>query len=398
MPRAPPDCARSRKTPLPTKTEPRAKSGEVAFIDLAAQRRRLGGRIDDAIARVLAHGRFIMGPEVAALEDELAESVGMRHAVACASGTDALLLPLMAKGIGPGDAVIVPAFTFAATAEVVALVGATPVFADVRPDTFNLDPESLAAAIAHANAAGLRPAAVIAVDLFGQPADYKSIETVARAHDLWVVADAAQSFGALSDGKQTAACGDIAGTSFFPAKPLGCYGDGGAIFTNDDGMAALLKSIRVHGGGKDKYTNVRIGTNSRLDTIQAAILLEKLRIFPDEIEARRKVAARYNDALADTVMTPAVAGGATSVWAQYTIRTPRRDDAAAHLKALGIPTAVYYPTPLHKQPAFANYPVVENGAPVAEELSNQVLSLPMHPYLEPVVQDRIIDAVRGAVS
>jgi dTDP-4-amino-4,6-dideoxygalactose transaminase len=383
---------------LPTKTEARAKSGEVAFIDLAAQRRRLGDRIDDAIARVLAHGRFIMGPEVAALETELAEFAGTRHAVTCASGTDALLLPLMAKGIGPGDAVIVPAFTFAATAEVAALVGATPVFADVKPDTFNLDPDSLAAAIASAEAAGLRPAAVIAVDLFGQPADYAGIETVARAHGLWIIADAAQSFGAESDGKQTAARGDIAGTSFFPAKPLGCYGDGGAIFTNDDDMAALLKSIRVHGGGKDKYANERIGTNSRLDTIQAAILLEKLRIFPDEIEARRKVAARYGDGLANTVVVPAVLDSATSVWAQYTIRTPRRDDVAAHLRDCGIPTAIYYPTPLHQQRAFADYPVAGNGVPMAEELSNQVLSLPMHPYLDPAVQDRIIAAVREAAG
>ncbi len=383
---------------MPTRTEARATSGEVAFIDLAAQRQHLGGRIDEAIARVLAHGRFIMGPEVAALEDELAEFAGTRHAVTCASGTDALLLPLMAKGIGPGDAVIVPAFTFAATAEVVALVGATPVFADVQADTFNLDPDSLAAAVTTANASGLRPAAVIAVDLFGQPADYAGLEAVARAHDLWVIADAAQSFGAESDGKQTAARGDIAGTSFFPAKPLGCYGDGGAIFTNDDDMAALLKSIRVHGGGTDNYTNVRIGTNSRLDTIQAAILLEKLRIFPDEIEARQNVAARYSDALSNTVVSPTVADGATSVWAQYTIRTPRRDDAVARLNEQGIPTAIYYPTPLHRQPAFANYPVAGNGAPAAERLSREVLSLPMHPYLEPAVQDRIIAAVREAVQ
>ena len=335
---------------MPSETETRVMSGAVAFIDLAAQRQRLGGRVDEAIDRVLAHGRFIMGPEVTALEDELAEFAGMRHALTCASGTDALLLPLMAKGIGPGDAVIVPAFTFAATAEVAALVGATPVFADVNVSTFNLDPDSLAAAINTAKAAGLRPAAVIAVDLFGQPADYAGIEAVARAHGLWIIADAAQSFGAETTGKQTAACGDIAGTSFFPAKPLGCYGDGGAIFTNDDDMAALLKSIRVHGGGKDKYANERIGTNSRLDTIQAAILLEKLRIFPDEVAARRTVAARYSAALSDEVIVPTIAAGATSVWAQYTIRTPRRDEVATHLKKQGIPTAIYYPTPLHQQP------------------------------------------------
>ncbi len=383
---------------MPTRTEARAVSDGIAFIDLAAQRQRLGNRIDEAIARVLAHGRFIMGPEVAALEDELAEFSGTRHAVTCASGTDALLLPLMAKGVGPGDAVIVPTFTFAATAEVVALVGATPVFADIQPETFNLDPNSLAAAIATAKAAGLRPAAVIAVDLFGQPADYAGIETVSRAHELYIIADAAQSFGAESDGTQTAARGDIAGTSFFPAKPLGCYGDGGAIFTNDDNMAALLKSIRVHGGGKDKYANERIGTNSRLDTIQAAILLEKLRIFPEEIEARQNVAGRYSDALADKMIVPSVADGATSVWAQYTIRTPQRDAVADHLRDCGIPTAIYYPTPLHQQPAFADYPVAGNGVPVAEELSKEVLSLPMHPYLEPAVQDRIIATVREAVQ
>ena len=339
-----------------------------------------------------------MGPEVAALEEELAEFVDARHAVTCASGTDALLLPLMARGIGPGDAVFVPAFTFAATAEVVVLRGAIPVFVDVCPDTFNMDPESLGAAITMAADNGIRPAAVIAVDLFGQPADYPGIAAVAEPDALWIIADAAQSFGARHGDTSAGALGDITGTSFFPAKPLGCYGDGGAVFTNDDDVAALLTSLRVHGGGRNKYANQRTGMNSRLDTIQAGILLEKLKIFPDEIEARQKIAMRYGAALPEVVLRPTVSPDMTSVWAQYTIRSPKRDGIAAHLKGRGIPTAIYYPTPLHEQPAFRNYPVAPGGAPVAEKLSAEVLSLPMHPYLEANVQDRIIDAVAEAVA
>ena len=383
---------------MPTIAEPRIDVGPIAFVDLQAQRQRLGDGITSAIARVLEHGRFIMGPEVAALEEELAEFVDARHAVTCASGTDALLLPLMARGIGPGDAVFVPAFTFAATAEVVVLRGAIPVFVDVCPDTFNMDPESLGTAIAMAADNGLRPAVVIAVDLFGQPADYPGIAAVAEPHALWIIADAAQSFGARHGDTRAGGLGDITGTSFYPAKPLGCYGDGGAVFTNDDDVAALLKSLRVHGGGKNKYANQRTGMNSRLDTIQAGILLEKLKIFPDEIEARQKIAMRYGAALPEVVLRPTVSPNVTSVWAQYTIRSPKRDAIAAHLKGRGIPTAIYYPTPLHEQPAFRDYPVAPGGAHVAEKLSVEVLSLPMHPYLEANVQDRIIDAVAEAVA
>ncbi len=383
---------------MPTLAKPRVEAGPIEFVDLQAQRERLGDGIANAISRVLEHGRFIMGPEVAALEEELAEFVETRHAVTCASGTDALLLPLMARGIGPGDAVFVPAFTFAATAEVVVLRGAIPVFVDVCPDTFNMDPESLGTAIAIAVEDGLRPAAVIAVDLFGQPADYPGIAAVAEAHALWIIADAAQSFGARHGETSAGALGDITGTSFFPAKPLGCYGDGGAIFTNDDDVAALLRSLRAHGGGKNKYANQRTGMNSRLDTIQAGILLEKLKIFPEEVEARQKIAMRYGTALPEAVLRPTVSPNVTSVWAQYTIRSAKRDAIVAHLKARGVPTAIYYPTPLHEQPAFRDYPVAPGGAPVAEKLSAEVLSLPMHPYLEEKVQDRIIVAVAEAVA
>ena len=267
----------------------------IAFIDLEAQRQRLGGRTATAISRVLGHGKFIMGPEVAELETELAEFTGRRHAITCASGTDALILPLMAKGIGPGDAVFVPAFTFAATAEAVAQVGATPVFVDVRAETFNLDPESLSAALSVAQENGLTPRAAIAVDLFGQPADYGAINAIASAADLWVLADAAQSFGSSLGGVRAGSLGDIDATSFFPSKPLGCYGDGGAVFTDDDDKAALIRSIRVHGSGENKYDAARIGLNSRLDTLQAAILLQKLAIFDDEIRQRQVVAERYRE-------------------------------------------------------------------------------------------------------
>jgi dTDP-4-amino-4,6-dideoxygalactose transaminase len=366
----------------------------IPFIDLAAQRVRLGTKIDDAIAGVLAHGRFIHGPEVARLEEALAAFAGADHAVACASGTDALVLPLMAWGIGPGDAVFVPAFTFSASAEAVALLGATPVFVDVRPDTFNMEAESLTAAIA-----GLGPSltarAVMPVDLFGQPADYTVLAAIAAKHGLKVLADSAQSFGARHAGVRTGVLGDAAGTSFFPAKPLGCYGDGGAVFTDDGEMAATLRSLRVHGQDRDKYDAVRIGLNSRLDTVQAAILLEKLAILEDEIEARNRVAARYAEGLAGTVGVPAAASGNTSVWAQYTIRTEVRDALAADLKAQAIPSAVYYRAPLHRQSAYRGFPRAPGGLEVSERLSHEVLSLPMHPYLTPEVQDRIIAAVRN---
>ena len=372
----------------------------IPFIDVAAQRRRLGRSVDEVIARVLGHCQFILGPEVRALEVKLAEFCGARHVVSCASGTDALVLVLMAQGIGPGDAVICPSFTFTATAEVVALVGATPVFADVEQASFNLDPASLELACAAAREAGLRPKAVIPVDLFGQPADYDRITPVAEAEGLFVLDDAAQSFGATYKNRRVGALAPATATSFFPAKPLGCYGDGGAVITEDEELAQVILSLRVHGEGRGKYDCVRIGLNGRLDTIQAAVLMEKLRIFPEEILARERVARRYSAGLADVATVPRLAPGSSSVWAQYTLRlaSGRRDGVAAALKAQGIPTAIHYPVPLHRQQPYQRFPIALGGAPVSERLAEEVISLPMHAYLDETTQDRIIEAVRGALG
>ena len=372
----------------------------IPFIDVAAQRRRLGRAVDDAIARVLGHCQFIMGPEVGALEADLAGFCGARHAVTCSSGTDALLLVLMAKGIGAGDAVICPAFTFTATAEVVALLGAVPVFADVAQDSFNIDPESCGKAVATARKAGLRPKAIIPVDMFGQPADHAAIAAIAEADNLFVLDDAAQGFGATYRNRRVGTLALATATSFFPAKPLGCYGDGGAVFTDDDELAAVMRSLRVHGEGRHRYDCVRIGTNGRFDTIQAAVLIEKLKIFPEEIVARDRIARRYCEHLAELAVVPRLAEGSTSVWAQYTIRLApgRRGDFAAALKAQGIPTAIYYPIPLNRQEAYRHYPVAEGGAPVSERLAEEVISLPMHGYLDEPVQDRIIAAARHALA
>jgi dTDP-4-amino-4,6-dideoxygalactose transaminase len=370
------------------------------FIDLQAQRHRLGDRIDRAIARVLEHGRYILGPEVAELERQLAAFCGARHVIGCSNGTDALVLGLRAKGVTSGDAVLVPSFTFAATAEAVALVGATPVFLDVAEDSFNLDPAGIAAGVAAAKTAGLTPRGLIAVDLFGQPADYDAVGAAAATHGLWLMDDAAQSFGAAWRGRKVGTLAEITTTSFFPAKPLGCYGDGGAVFTDDDGLADLLRSLRVHGQGTDRYDNVRIGINGRLDTLQAAILIEKLAIFPEEIAARDRIAARYNEALGDVVTVPRLTPGATSVWAQYTVRL-RGQDRNAIAKALAaddVPTAIYYPLPLHRQQAYRHYPVAGNGLPVSDRLAGDVLSLPMHPYLDVATQDRIVAALRRALG
>jgi dTDP-4-amino-4,6-dideoxygalactose transaminase len=377
----------------------RLESAPIPFIDVAAQRRRLGRSIDDAVARVLAHCQFIQGPEVRTLEVDLAAFCGARHVIACSSGTDALLLILMAWEIGPGDAVICPTFTFHATAEMVALLGATPVLADVQADTFNIDPESLQRAVATAKRLGLEPRAVIPVDLFGLPADHDAIASIADAHGLAVLDDAAQSFGASYRGRRLGALATATATSFFPAKPLGCYGDGGAVFTDDDALASRIKSLRIHGEGVDKYDPVRVGINGRLDTIQAAVLIEKLKIFPEEIIARDKIAARYSAALADVAIVPRVGNESTSVWAQYTIRLApgRRDALAAALKAEGIPTAIYYAKPLHRQQAYSGSPVADGGAPVSDRLAEEVISLPMHAYLEPAVQDRIVAAVKRAL-
>jgi dTDP-4-amino-4,6-dideoxygalactose transaminase len=373
----------------------------VPFIDVASQRRRLGPSIDEAVARVLAHCQFINGPEVTQLEAALAAFSGARHVVTCASGTDALLMVLMARNVGRGDAVLCPSFTFCATGEAVALTGATPVFVDVDDATFNIDVNSLKRGIATAKRLGLKPRAVIPVDLFGQSADHDAIGAVAEAEGLFVLDDAAQAFGASYKGRRLGTFGLVTATSFFPAKPLGCFGDGGAILTDDAELAETLRSIRVHGQGSDKYDNVRLGLTGRLDTIQAAILIEKLKIFEDEIAARNRVAQRYAQGLGNVVTVPYVASGATSVWAQYTIRLPAGTDRnafAAVLKAQGIPTAIYYPKSMHQQTAYRDYPVADGGLPVCEKLSDDVISLPMHAYLDEPTQERIIKAVRGAVS
>jgi dTDP-4-amino-4,6-dideoxygalactose transaminase len=373
----------------------------VPFIDVGAQRRRLGKSIDEAVGRVLTHCQFINGPEVTQLEAELAAYTGAKHVVSCASGTDALLMVLMAKGVGQGDAVFCPSFTFCATGEAVALTGAVPVFVDVDETTFNIDAAALKRGIVTAKQLGLKPKAVIPVDLFGQSADHDSIGAIAAAEGIFALDDAAQAFGASYQGRRLGTFGLATATSFFPAKPLGCYGDGGAIFTDDDELAADLRSIRVHGQGSDKYDNVRLGLTGRLDTIQAAVLIEKLKIFEDEIAARNGVADRYARGLGNLVSVPHLARGCTSVWAQYTIRLPQgwdRDGFAASLKAQGIPTAIYYPKSMHQQTAYRGYPVAEGGLPVSEQLSDDVISLPMHAYLDEPAQQRVINAVREAVG
>ena len=377
------------------------RSQPIPFIDIVAQRQRLGRSIDDAVSRVLAHCQFINGPEVTALEAALAKFSGARHVIACASGTDALLMVLMAKQLGPGDAVLCPSFTFCATGEAVALTGATPVFVDVDEATFNMDAASLERGIASAKRLGLKPRAVIPVDLFGQSADHDAVGAIAAAEGLFVLDDAAQGFGASYKGRRLGTFGLATATSFFPAKPLGCFGDGGAIFTDDDELAERLRSIRVHGQGSNKYDNVRLGLTARLDTMQAAILIEKLGIFEDEIAARNEVAERYARGLGNVVTVPRLAEGCTSVWAQYTIRLPKganRDGFAAALKAQGIPSAIYYPKSMHQQTAYRDFPVADGGLPVSERLSDDVISLPMHAYLDEPTQARIIEAVRGAIS
>jgi dTDP-4-amino-4,6-dideoxygalactose transaminase len=373
----------------------------VPFIDLAAQRRRLGKSIDEAVSRVLAHCQFINGPEVTALEAALAEYSGAKHVVSCASGTDALLMVLMAKNVGPGDAVLCPSFTFCATGEAVALTGAVPVFVDVDEATFNMDVNSLKRGIATARQRGLKPRAVIPVDLFGQSADHDAIGEVAEAEGLFVLDDAAQGFGATYKGRRLGTFGLATATSFFPAKPLGCFGDGGAIFTDDDALAETLRSIRVHGQGFDQYDNVRLGLTGRLDTIQAAVLIEKLKIFEDEISARNAVAERYARGLGNLVTVPRLAPGCSSIWACYTIRLPKGTDRggfAADLKAQGIPTAIYYTKSMHQQTAYKDFPVADGGLPASESLSSDVISLPVHAYLDEPTQERIIRAVRGALS
>jgi dTDP-4-amino-4,6-dideoxygalactose transaminase len=371
----------------------------IPFIDLQAQRARIADKIDAAIARVLAHGQFILGPEVKAFEQQLAAFCGAKHALANANGTDALALPLMAWGIGRGDGVFCPSFTFAATAEIVPWFDATPVFVDVLADTYNMDPASLEAAIAGVKREGkLKPRVVIAVDLFGQPADYPAIAAICRREGLKLIADSAQGFGCTLDGKHPMHWADVTTTSFFPAKPLGCYGDGGATLGNDDADIALMRSIAFHGAGADKYDNVRIGMNSRLDTIQAAILIEKLAIFADEIAARNVAAERYRHMLSNLVKTPGVIAGGVSTWAQYTVEVENRDAFAAHLRNDGIPTAQYYPKPLHQQSAYRAFPIGAGGMAVSDDIAKRVISLPMHAYLDEAAQSKIAASVRAFVT
>jgi UDP-2-acetamido-2-deoxy-ribo-hexuluronate aminotransferase len=375
------------------------------FIDLKQQYERIKPRIQQRVNQVLEHGKFIMGPEVVELEESLAAFVGAKYCVSCANGTDALLLSLLAKGIGPGDAVFTTPFTFIATAEVICLLGATPVFVDIDPDTYNIDPRKLELAIVETELGKGRlgtgqkkliPRGIIAVDLFGLPADYDAINRIARRHGLFVLEDAAQSLGGSDKGRRVGNLTDIAATSFFPAKPLGGYGDGGAIFTNDEGMANSLRSLREHGKGSHKYDNVRIGINGRLDTLQAAILLSKLEVFESEIKKRQEIAARYSDAFRGMAKVPHVPEGLLSAWAQYSLVVDNRERYLATLKELGIPTAVYYPRPLHLQTAFAHLGYRQGDFPVAERTSERIFSLPMHPYLNETDQDRIIEAVRSA--
>jgi len=370
----------------------------IPFIDLQAQRKRLGEPLNRAIMAAVEGGQWVMGPQVAELEGKLATFAGVKHCIACANGTDALVLVLRAWNVGPRDAVFVPAFTFAATAEAVALAGAVPVFVDVLTDTYNMCPASLEAAVAMVRREGkLVPRVVMPVDLFGQPADYRALAPIAQRENLRMLCDTAQAFGGSLDGRRTGAIGDAATTSFFPAKPLGCYGDGGAVFTDDGDLAALLRSLRVHGEGSHRYENVRIGLNSRLDTIQAAVLLEKLTIFEDEIEARERIARRYNEGLGQSnlIRTPHVIDGARSTWAQYTIQVPDRDKVQERLRAEGVPTAIYYPIPLTAQIGYRSYPSA--ATPVCETICKSVISLPMHPYLDETVQDKIVDMVRRAL-
>jgi len=382
----------------------------IPFIDLQAQRARLGQPLEDAILKVVRSGAYIMGPEIAELEKALGGFGHAPHVLSCGSGTEALVLPLMAWGIGPGDAVFCPSFTFAATAEAAPLVGASPVFVDIDPITYNMDAGSLEAAIEAVKAKGeLAPKVVIAVDLFGQPADYPKIAAVARRHGLKLIADSAQGFGCTLGGKHPIHWADVATTSFFPAKPLGAYGDAGAVLCKDARLHDLLVSLRVHGQAvksdlegqsfehDPKYLNVRVGINGRMDTLQAAVLLQKLTIFDDEIAARNRVADRYAAALGDLVRTPKVIDGGVSVWAQYTIEAADRDGLAAALREQGVPTAVYYPIPIHRQHVYSAFPTAPGGLPVTEAKAGTVISLPMHPYLTEADQDVVVGAVRGFV-
>ncbi|MDA7585495.1 DegT/DnrJ/EryC1/StrS family aminotransferase [Luminiphilus sp.] len=368
------------------------------FIDLEAQQKLIRSQLDLAISRVLDHGQYIMGPEVREFEGQLREFTGAKHALTCANGTDALTLVLMAWGIAPGDAVFVPSFTYVATAEAPAQLGATPFFVDVCADSFNIDPQSLKQAIIDCRKLGLNPSAVIVVDLFGQPADVDAITEIAHAENMKVLVDGAQSFGGSSKGRKVGCMGDATTASFFPAKPLGCYGDGGAVFTSSDVDAELINSIRLHGKGAQKYDNVRIGLNSRLDTIQAAILIEKLKLFPNEVRLRSAVAENYHKHLSDVCEVPSLRPGTSSSWAQYTLKFNDRAGVQSTLKESGIPSVIYYPIPLSKQLGYKHYPTVSSGVSTSEMLSESVLSIPMHPYLYEEQQGLIAHEIKNFLS
>ena len=382
----------------------------IPFIDLKSQQLRIRDKVEAGFAAVLDHGAYIMGPEVGALETRLADWSGAKHNIACSSGTDALLLALSGLKLQPDDGVIVPSFTFAASAEVMPVMGAVPVFAEVEQDSFNLDPNKLDAALDSARKAGVTVVGIIGVGLFGQPANYPAIMDFAALHDLWVIDDAAQSFGASWHGVPVGKLAHVTCTSFFPAKPLGCYGDGGAVFTDDDEIAEIIRSCRVHGMGKTKYDNVRIGMTGRLDTMQAVVLDAKLDIFADELDARQTVADRYASILGNLVEIPSLSAGATSSWAQYTVKLPQgidRDAISAKLGEIGVPTAIYYPIPMHMLPPYQHYPVAGNGLngnglarnelSVTHDLCNRVMALPMHPYLSADDQDIIASKIRSVL-
>lgn len=371
----------------------------VPFVDLKAQYARLKPQIADAIQEVLDDGRYVLGPAVTRLESELADYCGVAHVVSCSSGTDAIFMPLLAYRIGPGDAVFVPSFTFTATAEAILLAGASPVFVDIEADSFNLDLADLEQKIVATRAEGtLQPKAILAVDLFGLPADWDELNALADRETLHLISDAAQSFGGVYEGKRVGSLAPVSSTSFFPAKPLGCYGDGGAIMTDDDELAGRLKSIRVHGAGADRYEVVRIGINGRLDSIQAAILSVKLSVFADELEARRRIADAYDDALKDVVATPKRMAGRQSAWAQYTIKTDKRSAVQESLAKAGIPTMIYYPKPMHLQAPYLPYGGGEGSLPVSETICHEVMSLPMHPYLSNEDVGHIAALVRRALA
>ena len=370
----------------------------VPFIDLKAQYARIQEEVNAGIQRVLEHGKYIMGPEVAEFEGKLAEFCGAKHAITCSNGTDALSLGLMAYDVGPGDAIFTTPFTFFATAEVIALTGATPVFVDIDPRTFNIDPAQLAKQVERVASEGkLTPRGIMPVNLFGLAPDFDGIDAVAKKHGLFVIEDTAQGFGGLYKGRISGSLGDISSTSFFPAKPLGCYGDGGAVFTSNDELAAIMRSLRVHGQGVDKYDNVRIGLNARFDTMQAAVMLPKLKIFPEEIELRQKVAASYTQALSDLVETPHVPEGYTSVWAQYSVLSDHRSEIQEALKSAGIPSVVYYRIPCHLSKAFEYLGYQEGDMPESEKAAMRIFSLPMHPYIESDFAEQVADVIRSVV-